>query len=103
MSKTAERKAYSRACQKEIERMKNAAAETERKRRLVRVFLAGCTANLPMMGELTDEQRKAIRRIQHIAKTEYKFNTEFYDHIMEERRRWKNRKCGVIKNSNYDK
>lgn len=87
LSQNAARLAYWRACQKEIERVRNWAQKMQsRKDHILRV-LEECSASLPLNAELTKEQKEASRELQSIIRKGQECHSEFYDHIMETRRR----------------
>lgn len=86
-TKAAVRKAYQRACQREIATVTHWAEMVEAYRSRVTKFLNDCLANIPITETLTPEQKAGVREVQKIIKEECKPYTAFYDHIMEERRR----------------
>lgn len=105
-SREAGRHAYWKACKKELEKVKQWAERmADRKRRLTLMLGSsdsssssgngssgskasgkGSSGNM-FGGELTDEQRKAARELVRMSKQEPPPDMEFYNHIVEERRR----------------
>lgn len=88
-TKAAANVAYWRACKKEIERVRHWADTMARQRAEITNMLTACLANLPIDAEMTPEQKQAARELQAMAKMDIPCDREFYDHIMEERRRRK--------------
>ena len=86
-SEGAARVAYWRACKKEIERVKNWSRTVAERRRAIGQMISDFTANIPLTAEMTDVQREALRKLQNIRKAPYPCDREFYNHIMELRRR----------------
>ena len=50
-------------------------------------FLTDLLADKPIDAELTPEQQEAAKELQAISKKQLEGRSEFYDHIMEQRRR----------------
>jgi len=98
-SQEAARMAYFRACRKEMERMKHWAKAAARRCANAARMLTDCTSSLPRTAGMTAEQKEAARQLQAIVKREHPRRSEFYEHIMAERR-IRHRK---IQNTNYDK
>ena len=97
-SKAAARIAYYRVCRREIDRIKHWSERMARRRSNIARFLSACMAQLPINAELTDQQNDAARQLHSIEKTDPECHRDFYEHILDERRR-KN----FYKNSDYDK
>ncbi len=89
MSYKAEWAAYRRACQREIERVQGWCAISARRKANIQKLLDELTASMPIDSELSPEKKDAARRIAAIANTPLRCHRDFYDHIMEERRRKK--------------
>ncbi len=110
-SKNAARIAYWRACKKEIDRVKHWGNVVAQQCSNAARFLADCMAEIPINAELTPEQAEAARKLQSIAKREKECYRDFYEHIMEERRRReedkeyyrKLRERKLEENTRYDK
>ena len=81
------RMAYWRACQQEIERFKHWDEWVAERKAWVMNLLNACLAKQPMMSELPEEKRKAAKRLLAIANEPQPFQSDFYDHIMEMKRR----------------
>lgn len=96
VSREAGRQAYYRACKKELEKARHWMERmADRKRRLTMILGipensgppgTGHSGNI-FGGELTDEQRRAARELVKLSKQEQPPHSEFYNHIIEERRR----------------
>ena len=86
-SKGAARAAYWRACQKEVERVRRWEEKMQRRKAVIRRILCDCTESLPIDAEMTPEQKNAARKLQALEKKSPECYTEFYEHVMEERRR----------------
>lgn len=116
----AEWAAYRNACKMEIERMRQWGNVVNRRRRNIMQLLTRLTASLPILGDIPPEKREAARFIQQLADKEPSKQSDFYDHICEERRlkrnakrrekRWKEKYGGQntestenTENNNYDK
>lgn len=91
-SKAAARKAYQRACHKEVERVKDWAKIAARRVSGIRMFLADCMAELPINAKLTEQQREAIKQLRAIENGATVCQSEFYEHIMMMRLRRNDRK-----------
>lgn len=90
-SSEAARKAYWRACRKEVERIRNWTETAARRKANILGLLSALTANLPVGEELPPEKKAAARRLVAIAEKAV-CDRGFYDHIMEERRRRQQRR-----------
>lgn len=86
-SKAACRKAYWRACKREMERVARWNETVDERRASLQRLLAELTARLPPMGELPPEKKAAAKVIASMAAERPKCDTAFYDHIVETRRR----------------
>ena len=83
----AEYMAYRRACRNEITRMRGWCYVVARRRNNILHLLQELTAHLPILGDIPPEQQEAARFLMQLANTEPPKQSEFYDHIREERRR----------------
>ena len=83
------RKMYQRARRKEIALERRYPRMMKRRAQSIRRFLDECIAALPILGELTEAQRKAIRTLRRIANEAPKYASGFYNHVRTERRRRK--------------
>ena len=90
-SKRASWEAYRRARLREIERMRNWSKYAARRKENIRRMLNECLADKPFTDTLPDEQKTAARQLIAISKECGSCNSDFYNHIMEERRRKKNK------------
>lgn len=88
-SRSAAMRAYHRACVKEVRRVRQWVKTAEQRMSNVASLMAACQARLPAGARLTPEQAAAARRLKAIQETAADCHMEFYDHIMEERRRRK--------------
>lgn len=106
--------AYKWACQKEVNRMRQWAHTMNRRRRNITRLLTELTASLPIIGDIPPEQRSAAKILTQMADKEPPKQSDFYDHICEEKRQKRNAKKrqkrwqekygnGNIQNNNYDK
>lgn len=98
-SEEAARKAYWRACKKEVWRIRNWMKRMSRRRkRLLSVITHGDSgsASSSAFKQIPPEKRKLARAIMQLAKDEPRIDREFYDHIVEEakRRNWASRRWG---------
>lgn len=85
-TKGAARLAYWRACKRELERVKHWSNTVARRCANIARFRSDCTAEIPITAEFTPEQVSAARQLQSIEKHESEYHSDFYDHIIEERR-----------------
>ena len=83
------RLAYWTARRKEIALERRWPLMMKRRRERILRLLDECTAALPILGELTKEQRQAIRTLRQIADNAPKYDSSFYNHVRTERRRRK--------------
>lgn len=102
--------AYKRACEREIERIKHWDERMAERKRNIMQLLNKLTASLPIDHEWTPEQLEGARELKRIAAKPPECDKEFYNHIMEERRRRsqekaerKQRKLKNQNNQSYDK
>ena len=72
---------------KELERKKNWGETVARRRANIARMLSECTSELAIDAQLTPEQAEAARKLQSLCSKGTEFQSDFYDHIMEERRR----------------
>jgi len=86
-SRGAARVAYWRACKAEIERVRNWGETVARRRESIANTLKAILGGLPKNTELTPQQAEAARQLEAIGNSDVPCYREFYDHIMEERRR----------------
>mgnify|MGYP003571272156 CR=1 FL=1 len=86
-SHEAARKAYWRACRKEVERVRKWEEEVRRRQAHYAKLLADMLAELPIDATLSPEQQRAAKELQRQAQEQTECDREFYDHIMEMNRR----------------
>jgi hypothetical protein len=79
--------AYRRACQREIELVKKYPKLMEQRRANIMKLLSDLLASLPAIGELPPEKKAAAKALMKIADSPPPCYKDFYNHIMEERRR----------------
>lgn len=79
--------AYWRARKKEEERVRNWNKETAQRKANILRLLNDCTTSMSINGELPTDKRDAAMRLRRMADTPKPFYSEFYCHILEERRR----------------
>ena len=84
-------KAYRRACIREVERMRNWSQAAAQRRENIRRMLNECLADKPFTDILPDQQKTAARQLIALSKESGSCYCDFYNHIMEERRRNKNK------------
>ena len=87
------RKAYWRACKKEVRRVRNWMKRmANRRRQLLRIITHSDSSSVSssMLKSMNPQQRAAARKIMQLAKREPPLDRAFYDHIVEEakRRNW---------------
>jgi hypothetical protein len=85
-------RAYKRACHKEYQRMRGWGYAMVRRRKNIMRFLTKLTDSLPILGDIPKEKREAAKSITLIADNDPPKQSDFYDHICEERRQRKNAK-----------
>ena len=81
------RMSYWRACQAELERFRRWNESLAVRKAWVRKLLDACMDKFPMMNDLPDDKRRIARRLLTMAEEKLPFRSEFYNHIMEERKR----------------
>ena len=86
----AEYYAYKRACRTEAMRINHWACTVARRRKNITRLFAKLTESLPILGDIPREQREAAKAIMQMADNEPPKQSDFYDHICEERRLRKN-------------
>ena len=86
-SKGAARVAYHRACRNEVKRMRHWGETAAQRRANIMKVLNECLADIPLDSALSNAQKAAARRLQAISKEDIACHREFYEHIIEERRR----------------
>lgn len=86
-SKHAARKAYWSACHKEMARMRQWADKAAQRKANIQRMLSELTAGMPATGELPPEKKTAARQLLAISEKALPTGSEFYNHIIEERRR----------------
>ena len=91
--------AYRRACQREVERFRNWSEKAADRMQNITRLLNDCLQNIPFTAELTPRQRESAQLLRDIGSSQLGYQADFYEHIMEERRR----RLKNAKNSNYDK
>lgn len=109
-SRNAAHLAYWRACRNEIERVRNWSKTSQERLHAAEQLLIRCTGT-HLTSALTPSQAAAARQLQKILKTGLPCHLDFYEHIMEERRRMKAdreirrqmRNREKIDNNGYDK
>lgn len=89
---------YRRACIREIERVRHFSDMAATRQRNISRLLNDCMDGIPFTAELTPQQREAAEQL-HSLMSRTTHVSEFYEHIVEERRRRKQK----TKNRNYDK
>ena len=86
-SKESARIAYWRACRRELERKRNWNETDARRRSNIARMLSECTSDLAIDAKLTQEQADAARLLKTLSGKRNDYQSDFYDHFMEERRR----------------
>lgn len=81
------RRAYLRACKREVIRVRNWVQYVNEHRSRIRQFINMCMASLPLDAELTPEQKEAAKELRRIEREDIPCYREFYDHIIEEAKR----------------
>ena len=85
------RKAYWRAAKKEQTRARWFQRRTERRTRRIQHLLDECLAAISILGEMTREQREAVRRLRAFISEKQERYSAFYYHIQNERKRRDNK------------
>lgn len=88
-SQNAGRKAYWLVSKRENTRIRSWKKRLERRTAIIKEFLQRLIDGLPTPDDLTPDQRKAIRELQKIADNPPKCDTQFYNHLQQERKRKK--------------
>lgn len=88
-SKNAARVAYHRACKHELERMKHWSERVARRMTNIARLLSDCMSEIPINADLTPEQKEAAKQLLKLSKENADCHREFYEHVVEERRRRK--------------
>lgn len=86
-TRQAVRLAYWKVCRKEIERMRNWPATAAARMEPLERLLAVCTASMSGVTDPTPAQKEALRTLRTLCRRPPECDTDFYDHIVEERRR----------------
>lgn len=86
-SRCAAYKAYSRACAAEVDRVRRWGETTVRRRSAILQLLNECLADIPITQSLTPEQTAAATALRELSREDVGCDREFYNHIIEERRR----------------
>ena len=98
--------AYWRARKQELERVRNwNKTMAQRKSNILRL-LSDCTASVPITDDLPPDKRDAAQRLRRMAEAPKSCHRDFYNHLKEERRRWRTCPDGYKKkddNRYYDK
>lgn len=79
--------AYHRACRMEVQRVRHWSETAAERRARILGMLNEWLEDLGITDTLTPEQAVAARQIQELANEDIACDREFYEHIMEERRR----------------
>lgn len=85
-SEEAAAKAYRRACKREMKRVRRWAGIAARRKASVMAMIGALTEGLPSPKDMQPAQRAAVRLLTSASEAP-PCSREFYDHIMEERRR----------------
>lgn len=87
ITKTAERLAYFRACKREMNRVRGWKERLDKRRRNLKRLLSDSSSGIPITDELTPEQRCAAQHLNDIGRQSSSQHSEFYEHIVEEKKR----------------
>ena len=79
--------AYQKACRHEIERKEHWEETQAQRREFFLKMLSDYQSNISCTAELTPKQKEAVRVLLRMANEKIPFQSEFYDDMMEERRR----------------
>lgn len=79
--------AYWRACQREVERVRHWGETAAQRRARIMQLLNECLEDLPITADMPPKQKAAVRQLLRLSKEDIACHREFYEHIMEERRR----------------
>lgn len=77
---------YKNACKKEFVRMNQWTRIVARRKKNVTQFLDRLTEHLPILGDIPQNKRDAARSITLIVNGELSRQSDFYEHVREERR-----------------
>lgn len=106
-TKGAARVAYMRTKRRENTRVRWWKNRIARRAKVIRDYLQRLIDTLPLLGDITQEQRQAIRDIQHLADNPPPCDTGLYNHLQAVRRRRKRDRDFKEKqkqqNQDYDK
>lgn len=86
-SRAAARTAYWRACREEVRRVHHWSETTAERKANIITLLNACLADLDITDRLTPQQVVAARQLRSLSKEDIASHREFYEHILEERRR----------------
>lgn len=86
-SKQAARAAYRRACEREIQRVRAWSKRSAERKANIKRLLGECMGDIPITASMTDEQDAAAKLLLSMSGRTVPFCRDFYEHIMEERRR----------------
>ena len=86
-SKHASRCAYWHACKHEMDCVRHWNEAVARRKANIQRLLSDCMADMAITDVMTPEQKTAARQLASYSEKEAGFSREFYDHIIEERRR----------------
>ncbi len=81
---------YKYACRKEFVRMNQWTRTVARRRKNILLFLGKLTERLPIIGDIPHDKRDAAKVITQISDTEPAKQSDFYEHIQEEKRQKRN-------------
>lgn len=79
--------AYRRACLHELERVRNWCKAVSRRKENIMRMLNECMPDMPITATLPSEQEEAARQLVSLSKAGSTCYRDFYNHIMEDRRR----------------
>lgn len=88
-SRHSARTAYYRACKQEVERVRHWGETAAQRRRNLLRTLTECMADMALTDEMAPEQIAMANIVKRLSEEDFACHTEFYEHIMEERRRRK--------------
>ena len=83
----AARTAYWRACKREVERVQRWGETAAQRRARIMQLLNECIADVPITSDMPPGQEAAVRQLLRLSKEDIACHREFYEHILEERRR----------------
>lgn len=86
-SHTGERLAYWKTCKREMTLQRKWPKLMEQRAVGIRRLMDECLAAIPIIGGMSEAQRKAARTLQAMADNPPKYDGGFYNHIRAERRR----------------